>query len=468
MLKYLSIFVGMSHQSDTSSCSDDSEDGNSVNPTGIYTMEEFIAEHCILHNLLERISVKIHAKIKARQAGKAGTSRRRTGFRRRVIERDHGEGHQRLLADFFSEDPVYDEKVFRTRYRMSRPLFLRIVRALGEWSPYFTKRTDICYRQGLSPLQKCTAAIRMLARGCAEDAVDEYVQIGTSTAMECLERFAEGVIDKFGGEYLRGPTSADMQHLLKIGEGLGFPGTLGSIGCMHWEWENCPPKWMRRLNHSDHGFATFILEAVASQDLWIWHASFNAVGSISDISVLNQSPLFTQILKGQAPPVQFSINKNQYDMGYYLADEIYPECTVFVKTIPFPRTEKERLFAKHQEEARKDVQCAFAVLQSRFPIVRGPIRFFQRATFGKILQACVILHNMAVQDEKGMASTYSEPNETSGITAVLPSNIKTGPANYLTNVLQRSAPICIQETHGQLRRDLIEHIWHQFGPFGDK
>ncbi|CAL5083351.1 unnamed protein product [Urochloa decumbens] len=456
---------GMPYQSDTSSCSDDSEDRNTINPAGIYTMEEYIAEHCVLHNLLERINVKILAKIKARQGG---TSRRRTGFHRRVVERDHGEGHQRLVADFFSEDPVYDEKVFRTRYRMSRPLFLRIVRALGEWSPYFTKRTDICYRQGLSPLQKCTTAIRMLARGCPADALDEYVQIGTSTAMECLERFAEGVIDKFGGEYLRGPTSVDMQHLLPIGEGCGFPGMLGSIGCMHWEWENCPPKWMRRLNHSDHGFATFILEAIASQDLWIWHASFSAVGSINDISVLDQSPMFTEVLKGQVPPVQFSINKSPYDMGYYLADEIYPECTAFVKTIPFPRTEKERLFAKHQEEARKDVQRAFGVLQSRFPIVRGPIRFFQRATLGKILQACVILHNMAVQDEKDMASTYSEPNEASGITAILPSNIKTGPANCLTNVLQRNATICSQATHGQLRRDLIEHIWQQFGPFGDK
>jgi len=459
--------AGMSHQSNTSSCSDDSEDGNTINPAGKYkyTMEEFIAEHSVMHNLLRRINVKIQAKIKARQGG---TSRRRKGFNRRVIERDHGEGHQRLVTDFFSDDPVYDEKIFRTRYRMSRPLFLRIVHALGEWSPYFTKRADICCRQGLSPLQKCTAAIRMLARGSPADAVDEYVQIGTSTAMECLERFAEGVIDKFGGEYLRGPTSVDMQHLLQIGEGYGFPGMLGSIGCMHWEWESCPPKWMRRLNHSDHGFATFILEAVASQDLWIWHACFNVVGSINDISVLNQSPLFMEVLKGQAPPVQFSIDKSQYDLGYYLADEIYPESTVFVKTMPFPRTEKERLFAKHQEEARKDVQRAFGVLQSRFPIVRGPIRFFQRATLGKILQACVILHNMAVEDEKDMASAYSEPNEASGITVVLPSNIKTGPANCLTNVLQRTATICSQATHGQLRRDLIEHIWQQFGPFGDK
>ncbi|KAL6657904.1 hypothetical protein ACP70R_005684 [Stipagrostis hirtigluma subsp. patula] len=454
----------MPHQFETSSCSDDSEDNNIIDPAGIYTMEEYIAEQSVLHNLLERINVKIQAKIQAQQAGK---SRRRSG-NRRVIERNHEEGHQRLVADFFCEDPVHNDKLFRTRYRMRRALFLRIVRALGEWSPYFTKRTDMCYRQGLSPLQKCTAAIRMLVRGSPADAVDEYVQIGASTAMECLERFAEGVIDKFGGEYLRGPTSTDMQRLLQTGEHCGFPGMLGSIGCMHWEWENCPPKWIRRLNHSDRGFATFVLEAVASQDFWIWHASFGVVGSINNTNLLNQSPSFTEVLKGQAPPVHFSVNKRQYDMGYYLANEIYPECNAFVKTIPFPQTEKERLFARYQEEARKGVERAFAILQSRFPIVCGSTRFFQQTTLGKILQACIILHNMAIEDEKDMAAACFDTSETSGISAALPSNINTGPANCLTDVLQRNATICAQPPHGQLRRDLTDHIWHQFGPFGDK
>ncbi|KAL6657902.1 hypothetical protein ACP70R_005682 [Stipagrostis hirtigluma subsp. patula] len=454
----------MPHQSDTSSCSDDSEDSSTVDPTSIYTMEEFITEQSVLHNLLERITAKIQAKIEAQQVG---TSCRRSGTRK-FMGRNHEEGDQLLVADFFSEDPVCDEELFRTRYRMRRPLFLRIVHALGEWSPYFTRRRDGFSRQGISPLQKCTAAIRMLIHGSPADAVDKYVQIGESTAMECLERFSEGVIEKFGGEYLRSPTTADMQRILQIGKDRGFPGMLGSIGCMHWEWENCPPKWMRRLNHTNFGAVTIILEAVASQDLWIWHALFGVVGSDNEISVLNQSALFTEILKGQAPPVQFSINKKQYNMGYYLADEIYPEWAAFVKTIPIPQTEKERLFARYQEEARKDVERAFNLLQSRFPIVCGPTRFFQPATLGKIFQACVILHNMAVEDEKDMASDCFDSSEASGTSAVQASNINNGPADCFTTVLQRTASVCAQPTHSQLRKDLIEHIWQQFGPFDNK
>ena len=75
---------------------------------------------------------------------------------------------------------------------------------------------------------------------------------------------------------------------------------------------------------------------LASQDLRIWHAFFGVPGSNNDINVLNQSPLFIEALKGQAPQVQFSVNGRQYNTGYYLADGIYPEWAVFVKSIKAP------------------------------------------------------------------------------------------------------------------------------------
>jgi len=43
---------------------------------------------------------------------------------------------------------------------------------------------------------------------------------------------------------------------------------LGSIDCMHWKWEKCLIAWHEM--YTDHcREPTIILEAVASQDLWI-------------------------------------------------------------------------------------------------------------------------------------------------------------------------------------------------------
>ena len=46
-----------------------------------------------------------------------------------------------------------------------------------------------------------------------------------------------------------------------------------------------------------------MLEAVALQDLWIWHAFFKVAGTNKDINVLDNSPLFDDLLDDLAPVV---------------------------------------------------------------------------------------------------------------------------------------------------------------------
>lgn len=53
---------------------------------------------------------------------------------------------------------------------------------------------------------------------------------------------------------------------------------------------------------------TMILEAVASHDLWIWHAFFGLPGSHNDLNVLQRSAVFAQLVKDEAPEVNYSIN----------------------------------------------------------------------------------------------------------------------------------------------------------------
>ncbi|XP_021717889.1 uncharacterized protein LOC110685666 [Chenopodium quinoa] len=84
-------------------------------------------------------------------------------------------GHARLFNDYFSDNHVYNTNQFRRRFRMQRPLFLLVMNKVVEGDVYFQQRRDAAGRLGLSPMQKCTAAIRMLAYGLAADAVDEYV-----------------------------------------------------------------------------------------------------------------------------------------------------------------------------------------------------------------------------------------------------------------------------------------------------
>jgi hypothetical protein len=111
----------------------------------------------------------------------------------------------------------------------------------------------------------------MLAYGVVGDIIDEYLRMSESTCLESMYKFCKAVIAVSGIVYLREPTVEDTARLLSINEEREFPGMIGSIDCMHWEWKNCPFAWQGQYSGHAEG-CTVILEAVASQDLWMWHS----------------------------------------------------------------------------------------------------------------------------------------------------------------------------------------------------
>ncbi|XP_024632937.1 uncharacterized protein [Medicago truncatula] len=167
---------------------------------------------------------------------------------RKYFNRDHVAANQRLIDDYFANEPTYDDAMFRRRYRMQKHVFLRIVGDLSSSDNYFTQQVDAANKKGISPLAKCTTAMRMLAYGVAADAVDEYIKIGSSTTLECLLRFCKGIIRLYEQVYLRAPTQDDPHRIQHVSETRGFPWMIGSIDCMHWEWKNYPKAWEGKVN----------------------------------------------------------------------------------------------------------------------------------------------------------------------------------------------------------------------------
>jgi hypothetical protein len=92
---------------------------------------------------------------------------------------------------------------------MRRTLFLSIMHKLSATYPYFYERYDATGYAGLTTLQKCTAALHQLAYGMAADTIDEYLKLGKTTALECVEYYYLSIIECFGDEFLHCPTVAD-------------------------------------------------------------------------------------------------------------------------------------------------------------------------------------------------------------------------------------------------------------------
>ncbi|GJS08779.1 ALP1-like protein isoform X1 [Tanacetum coccineum] len=120
-----------------------------------------------------------------------------------------------------------------------------------------------------------------------------------------------------------------------------------SIDCMHWEWINCPK---------------------------VWHEQFGRAGANNDLTVLNHYPFFDDLLDDIAPVVPYEVNGVMFEKGYYLADGIYPQWAAFVKSFTIARDERNAVFKRRQESARKDVERAFGVLQGHWHIMAQPAR----------------------------------------------------------------------------------------------
>ncbi|XP_020245247.1 uncharacterized protein LOC109823382 [Asparagus officinalis] len=275
---------------------------------------------------------------------------------------------------------------------MSRSLFIRIVDAVKDHDHYFQQRSDGLGRMGLLPLQKVTAVFRMLAYGLPADATDEYVKIGESIAIESRKRFCRAMVEIFAERYLRTPNANDIARLLYIGRS---------------------------------GSLTIILEAVADYDLWIWHAYFGMPGTNNDINVLESSNLFSNLAQGIAPPAHYVIQGKEYNMGYYLADGIYPKWATIVQTIQQPQ---------------------------------GSTRFWKNHVLHDIMTACIIMHNMITEDERDLYAPIQEVREapTPEVDMVEDETIK------FTQFITRYGKIKDKDAHIALRNALIDHLWEEY------
>ncbi|KAJ0744134.1 putative harbinger transposase-derived protein [Helianthus annuus] len=303
--------------------------------------------------------------------------------KRGYIERDRRGAHDRLMKDYFDEEPTYSNEMFRRRFRMSKRLFLRIVHDLEANYDFFKQKSDARGELGFTGIQKCTSALRILAYGNTTDINDEYLKMGEKTTRDSLEHFCRGIIDVYGARYLRTPTWEDLQKIYEV--------------------------------HN----------------------------------VFEQSPLLEEWISGKAPKASFYANGNYYPHGYYLSDGIYPRYSIFVKTYSDPFDEKRAYFKKVQESSRKDIERCFGVLKQRWHYLRNPCRAWSKQKMRDAMYACIIMHNMILEDEgKARCQNY------------VPQAVQEEhPQASMEERVNNARELRYEPYHSQLMVDLLHHAW---------
>lgn len=163
---------------------------------------------------------------------------------------------------------------------------------------------------------------------------------------------------------------------------------------------------------------------------------------------------------GTDDQVLFEVNGNKYSHGYYLADGIYPTWPVLIKTISNPQDPASKYFSKLQEAARKDIECAFSILQARWKILTAPCRLWSTHDIRNIMYCCIILHNMIVE-ERMKDDPIIKDYESK--TTVSPNRIDPRLAGTMASFIRNNQHLKDRNVHVQLMNDLKVSNWTAHG-----
>lgn len=110
------------------------------------------------------------------------------------------------------------------------------------------------------------------------------------------------------------------------------------------------------------------------------------------------SHIFSNLAQSVVPHVHYNIQGNEYNIGYYLADCIYPKYSTILQTIQEPIGRKKKYLLCNKKHVGKiyNAQLEFFSLGS---LLWKDMFVSRKNVFHDIMTTCIILDNMIIEDE---------------------------------------------------------------------
>ena len=186
---------------------------------------------------------------------------------------------------------------------------------------------------------------------------------------------------------------------------LGFPGAVGSTDCVRVFWDRCPYN-QRHLYIGKEGRPTLSYSVVVDHDRRIRSVTVGHPGARNDKTVSQFDKMLQHIRSGKLyADKQFHLYGDDGRpvtwKGYYLlCDGGYHRWRCMQCPNKYPAGQYEHSWSKRLESVRKDVECTFGILKTRFRILKNTIRLQTKELIDNVFFTCCILHNMLVEDDQ--------------------------------------------------------------------
>jgi hypothetical protein len=287
-------------------------------------------------------------------------------------------------------------KRFRRRFRLPYPLFLSL------WS--FCEENNIFgeqlkYRVAIPVEIKLLCCLRLLGRGECLDTIVECSGVRQTHLNRIFKTFLRN-FRKYKHLFIPEPSEAEILDNMLLYNQLGLPGAIGSVDCTHLHWRMCPTELSNYCKNGKYTYATVAFQVCVNHNRKVMSVSEMFYGAHSDVTINRYDDFVNKVAEKKlykdiefvvtAPDGSITVLKGVY----FITDNGYTKEDYFMMPSKVYLTTKEMYWSEWMESVRKDVECFFGNLKTRFRILWNGINYHNQETVEQLFVTACMLHNI--------------------------------------------------------------------------
>ena len=299
--------------------------------------------------------------------------------------------HEKLLKELNREDP----KSFRNFVRVSPELFEEMVERLR---PQLEKKQTVM-RSPLPVSLKLACTLRFLATGCTYTDLSYAFRVSISAISRFLPQVCKAIIRTYKQEVLKLPSTPEewKQVANQFSVRWNYENCIGAVDGKHIPIRKPVGGGSTYFNYKK--FHSIILMAVADANYKFLYANIGAPGSDGDAGTWNRSSLFRLLRDNRAGlPEPEPLPNDDEPVPYHLVgDDAFGLEPHMMKPYSHrSQVPQERIFSYRLSRARRTVENAFGLLQTRFRVFERSLAVAPHKA-RVIALCCVVLHNLYLE-----------------------------------------------------------------------
>jgi hypothetical protein len=242
--------------------------------------------------------------------------------------------------------------------------------------------------------------LRILGRGNCADDIAEFSGFSANTINFIFHEMTERFVEAFYDEFISFPTGDELEKVQQSYADMGFPGACGSMDATHVRLSKCP-HGLRVLATGKEHYPTLAFQAVCAPNRKILYCSVPFLGSYNDITITANDSLCSDISGGLLDNLRYKVVgeggvPSWVSGGYLIVDGGYSTASWLMEPFGSGCSVEEKRWSEWLESVRKDIECTFGILKSRFRLFDMPLRFHYFKDIHNAWKMCLILHNMLI------------------------------------------------------------------------